>query len=321
MDWVPEIIREGMLTAIFISGPLVVLAAALGLIVGILQAATQVQEQTLGSAVKILGVFLALIIGGFYMFSYLKKYTERNIVRAFQLIPTLEPHPMPRKNYFTPVNKKGSKLSGLPETLDMKKPKAAPPKAPSKLKARDMATEPETVRGTPSKTIPALGKPPSQVPPPKQGLNDQAIGNQQRPANNQAQRPATTNNRNTPAAGGRPAAPAAGTRPAAPAVTARPNTPAAGTRPASPAATARPNTPAATARPTAPTQQRQTSGRPRLTPELVDTNINQQAAPVQATPPTTVPVAPVAAPTPADSQFSSAIEKLKENAQQGDTQP
>ncbi|MFM7458672.1 MAG: flagellar biosynthetic protein FliQ, partial [bacterium] len=271
MDWVPEIIREGMLTAIFISGPLVVLAAALGLIVGILQAATQVQEQTLGSAVKILGVFLALIVGGFYIFSYLKKYTEKNIVRAFQLIPTLEPHPMPRRNYFTPVNKKDSKLAGLPETLDMKKPKAAPPKAPSKLKARDMATGPEMVRGTPSKSIPALGKPPSQVSPPKPTLNDQAIGNKQRPensvpANNQAQRPATTNNRNTPVTGGRPNTPATGARPAAPAAAVRPNTPATGTRPAAPAATARPNT---------PVQQRQTSGRPRLTPELVDTNINQ----------------------------------------------
>ena len=302
MDWVPEIIREGMLTAMFISGPLVVLAAALGLIVGILQAATQVQEQTLGSAVKILGIFLALIVGGFYMFSYLKKYTERNIVRAFQLIPTLEPHPMPRKNYFTPVNKKGSKLSGLPETLDMKKPKAAPPKVPSKLKARDMATEPETVRGTPSKTIPSLGKPPSQVSPPKQGLNDQAIGNQQRPVNNQAQRPATTNNRNTPAAGGRP------------------NTPATGARPATPAAAVRPNAPAAGTRSTTPVQQRQASGRPRLTPELVDTNTNQQAVPAQTAVPVSVPVAPAPS-APADSQFSSAIEKLKENAQQGDTQP
>lgn len=301
MDWVPEIIREGMLTAIFISGPLVILAAALGLIVGILQAATQVQEQTLGSAVKILGIFLALIIGGFYMFSYLKKYTERNIVRAFQLIPTLEPHPMPRKNYFTKVNKKDSKLAGLPETLDVKKPKAAPPKVPSKLKARDMATEPETARGAPSKSIPALGKPPSQVPPPKQGLNDQAIGNQQRPANpvpanNQAQRPATTNNLNTPAAGGRPNIPATGARPA---------TPAAGTRL------------------TTPVQQRQANARPRLTPELVDTNTNQQAVPAQTAVPVSVPVTPVTPPpsAPVDSQFSSAIEKLKENAQQGDTQP
>jgi PBP1b-binding outer membrane lipoprotein LpoB len=58
-----------------------------------------------------------------------------------------------------------------------------------------------------------------------------------------------------------------------------------------------------------------------LTPELVDTNTNQQAAPAQTAMPVTAPATPVTAPTPADSQFSSAIEKLKENAQQGDTQP
>jgi hypothetical protein len=58
-----------------------------------------------------------------------------------------------------------------------------------------------------------------------------------------------------------------------------------------------------------------------LTPELVDTNTNQQTAPAQTATPVTTPATPVPAPTPADSQFSSAIEKLKENAQQGDTQP
>jgi hypothetical protein len=56
-----------------------------------------------------------------------------------------------------------------------------------------------------------------------------------------------------------------------------------------------------------------------LTPELVDTNTNQQAAPAQTAMPVAAPATPVTA--PADSQFSSAIEKLKENAQQGDTQP
>ena len=48
----PQAIREGIFTIIFISGPLVVLAAVLGLSVGVVQAATQIQEQTLASAVK-----------------------------------------------------------------------------------------------------------------------------------------------------------------------------------------------------------------------------------------------------------------------------
>lgn len=97
MDWMPQAIREGLFVILLISGPLVILAAGLGLTIGILQAATQVQEQTLGSAVKIIGLFVAIITFGFYMFSYMKNYTEKNISRAFKLVPFLEEHPMPRK--------------------------------------------------------------------------------------------------------------------------------------------------------------------------------------------------------------------------------
>lgn len=96
----PQAIRDGIFTVLFISGPMVLLAAALGLIIGIIQAATQVQEQTLGSAVKILGVFLALIVFGFYMFQYLKQYTSQTISRAFNLVPTLSSHPLPPKKLF-----------------------------------------------------------------------------------------------------------------------------------------------------------------------------------------------------------------------------
>ncbi len=97
MDWMPQAIRDGIFTVLFISGPLVLLAAALGLVIGIIQAATQVQEQTLGSAVKILGVFLALIVFGFYMFQYLKQYTSQTISRAFNMVPGLSSHPLPPK--------------------------------------------------------------------------------------------------------------------------------------------------------------------------------------------------------------------------------
>jgi len=99
MEWMPQAIREGIFTILFISGPLVILAAGLGLTVGIIQAATQVQEQTLGSAVKIIGLFLAIIIFGFYMFGYLRNYATENISRAFRLVPQLGDYIMPRKNF------------------------------------------------------------------------------------------------------------------------------------------------------------------------------------------------------------------------------
>ncbi len=167
MDWIPEIIREGILTVLFISGPLVILAASLGLFVGVLQAATQVQEQTLGSAVKVIGLFLALIIGGFYMFSYLKRYAEKNISRAFSLIPTLTNHPLPRALYFDPpVQAPNKGLKGQPARLEMKKPEPPPKKEPSKLNAKDMAEEPDTIVGSQGSISKPLPKPSKQIKPP-----------------------------------------------------------------------------------------------------------------------------------------------------------
>ena len=112
MDWMPQAIREGIFTIIFISGPLVVLAATLGLSVGIIQAATQIQEQTLGSAVKIIGLFIALIVGGFYMFSYLKEYTSQNISKAFRLVPRLGTYAKPRKNFLDVKDDEATKEPG-----------------------------------------------------------------------------------------------------------------------------------------------------------------------------------------------------------------
>ena len=118
MDWMPQAIREGIFTILFISGPLVVLAAALGLAVGILQAATQVQEQTLGSAVKVIGLFIALIIFGFYMFQYMSKYTTDSINKAFKLVPTLTAKVLPRRNFLEIPIKEPEQQISLPGEVD-----------------------------------------------------------------------------------------------------------------------------------------------------------------------------------------------------------
>lgn len=87
MNWMPEAIRDGILVVLIISGPLVLTAATIGLVIGILQAATQVQEQTIGTAVKILGVFGLMIIAGFWMFQYLNQYMSKTINTAFTIVP------------------------------------------------------------------------------------------------------------------------------------------------------------------------------------------------------------------------------------------
>ena len=87
MDWMPQAIRDGIIVVLIISGPLVLAAAFIGLTIGILQAATQVQEQTIGSALKIIGVFALIIVAGFWMYQYLNQYTSRTLTTAFTIVP------------------------------------------------------------------------------------------------------------------------------------------------------------------------------------------------------------------------------------------
>ena len=62
MEMLTEYLAKGFMTMLSISMPCVLTAAAIGLVVGIIQAVTQVQEQTIAAAPKILAVFLVLMI-------------------------------------------------------------------------------------------------------------------------------------------------------------------------------------------------------------------------------------------------------------------
>ena len=64
MEPLIEYLARGFMVMLAISMPCVLVAASIGLVVGILQAVTQVQEQTIAAAPKILAVFLVIIIGG-----------------------------------------------------------------------------------------------------------------------------------------------------------------------------------------------------------------------------------------------------------------
>ena len=64
MEALLEYFTKGLITMLMIAMPCVLTAAAIGLIVGILQAVTQVQEQTIAAAPKIFAVFLVIILLG-----------------------------------------------------------------------------------------------------------------------------------------------------------------------------------------------------------------------------------------------------------------
>ena len=73
MELMMEHLANGFIVMLLITMPLVLTAAAIGLVVGILQAVTSVQEQTIAAAPKILLVFMMImILGGFFT----KKLTD-----------------------------------------------------------------------------------------------------------------------------------------------------------------------------------------------------------------------------------------------------
>jgi len=82
-DVLIEHLKNGIILSLVLSMPIVLTAAAVGLVVGILQAVTQVQEQTIAAAPKITMVFLVIILGSGLMLELMTNYTRESAQVAF----------------------------------------------------------------------------------------------------------------------------------------------------------------------------------------------------------------------------------------------
>ncbi|MEO0318339.1 MAG: hypothetical protein RL404_2016 [Pseudomonadota bacterium] len=71
--------RLAMETLLMVAGPLLLVALAIGLVVSIVQAATQINEATLSFIPKLVGIMLALVIGGPWMLSVLLDFMRRTL--------------------------------------------------------------------------------------------------------------------------------------------------------------------------------------------------------------------------------------------------
>jgi flagellar biosynthetic protein FliQ len=71
-----RIAEQGIYTVLLVSGPLILLALVVGLIISIFQATTQIQEQTLAFVPKIVAVLLGLIIFGPWMLTHMLSYAN-----------------------------------------------------------------------------------------------------------------------------------------------------------------------------------------------------------------------------------------------------
>lgn len=99
MDILLEFFAKGLMTMLMIAMPCVLTAAAIGLVVGILQAVTQVQEQTIAAAPKIFAVFLVIIILGTGYLKLLTNLFNEGASIAFEIVPKSDEFVLPPDYY------------------------------------------------------------------------------------------------------------------------------------------------------------------------------------------------------------------------------
>ena len=84
-EQVMEIMKEAMLVAFEIAGPLLIISIAVGLLVAIFQAATQIHEQTLTVVPKLIVIALVLLALG----SWMSKVMNEFVVELFAIMAVL----------------------------------------------------------------------------------------------------------------------------------------------------------------------------------------------------------------------------------------
>lgn len=78
-EMVMEVGRGALAITVMLAAPMLAIALALGLVIGMVQAATQIQEMTLSFIPKLLGLVVVLAIGGHWMLGVIVDYTRELI--------------------------------------------------------------------------------------------------------------------------------------------------------------------------------------------------------------------------------------------------
>jgi len=71
-----EVLKQAMLVAFQMAGPLLIVSIVVGLIVAIFQAATQIHEQTLTFVPKLIVIAIVLLVTGSWMLSVFTEFVQ-----------------------------------------------------------------------------------------------------------------------------------------------------------------------------------------------------------------------------------------------------
>lgn len=74
---VSDVMREAVGIAIKLGSPMLLLSMLVGMVVAVLQAVTQIHEQTISFILKLIVVVLVLLVGGGWMLETLQDYMRQ----------------------------------------------------------------------------------------------------------------------------------------------------------------------------------------------------------------------------------------------------
>lgn len=77
IDQIVDVFREGIAVAIRLGAPILLICMFVGVIVALLQAVTQIHEQSIALVIKLIVVVIILSVGGGWMLESLQEYTYR----------------------------------------------------------------------------------------------------------------------------------------------------------------------------------------------------------------------------------------------------
>jgi len=80
-----EIATQSILLATKLAGPILIVSLLIGLGIGMIQSATQIQEQTLAFVPKLAGIAIVIVLAGNWMLSQVIDFTHN----LFDMVPNL----------------------------------------------------------------------------------------------------------------------------------------------------------------------------------------------------------------------------------------
>ncbi len=75
-----DIMRSALLIGVKLSAPTLLMSMAVGILISIIQAATQIHEQTITFVPKLIVIAIVLLVGGSWMLTVLQDFTRELFV-------------------------------------------------------------------------------------------------------------------------------------------------------------------------------------------------------------------------------------------------